>query len=309
MIRKKALFLLEYGTLLPVLWMLRFLPLALVYKCADGIAWFIFTIVKLRRSTAEKNIRAAFPHKDARWVHQVAYRSYKNTARVFAEFARFPRLKNKVPDMVTIEPAGIFDRLRTQGKGVIMVSAHFGSWEVLAAAFPAYGYPLTGLARDQKNGLVDTIIHKLRLGMGVAVIRTNESMRGVLRALANNHVLFILSDQSAGKRGVWADFMGRPASVFQGAAQFHLKTGAPLVVCMTVRNADGTYTIHTEELPKVPLTGVRSQDISTVTQAYTTIIEKYIRQYPDQWLWMHRRWQSKRALSADGVVTPLSQMQ
>jgi len=293
MATKRFSHLLEYLGVLLFMGTARLLPLSCCYFLATFLGRFWFSVLKLRRKEVLANLRKAFPEKGEAELKKIACQVYKNMVRIMMEFAKFPSLKKRMRERVTIQPREKLDGLLKQGKGVLLVSAHFGSWEVLAAGMALYGYPLVALARDQKNRLTSQVANNLRTAMGTRIVFTNISMRGVLESLKANQVVYLLGDQDAGRKGVFVDFFGYPASTPQGPALFHLKTGAPILIAMAVRNPDSTYTIHLEDLPSLSLTGDKETGIREITQACTAIIEKYIRQYPDQWLWMHRRWKTR----------------
>jgi KDO2-lipid IV(A) lauroyltransferase len=117
------------------------------------------------------------------------------------------------------------------------------------------------------------------------------SSRKVLAALAEHHVVLMLGDQSGPKEAVFVDFFGRPAATHRGVAAFSLKTGAPIVMGFLVRQKDGTYTMTLEEVDRTGLDSPNNEDnIIELTKRHTAILERWIRNYPDHWLWMHKRW-------------------
>jgi KDO2-lipid IV(A) lauroyltransferase len=170
----------------------------------------------------------------------------------------------------------------------MLVSGHFGSWELNGASIGRAGFPITVVAKQQSNPYVDAWIQRNRENMNMRIIAPGAPVRHILRALKNGETVGLISDQDAGKRGVFVNFFGRPASTPQGAAELALKYGLPVVMIMTARTSPGKYRSLAREIE------VRDDDtVETLTQRYTASIEEIIRQYPEQYFWMHRRWKTQ----------------
>jgi KDO2-lipid IV(A) lauroyltransferase len=211
------------------------------------------------------------------------------------EFVHYPNLtKADIQTMVGIKNREVFDDLARRGQGALVVGAHWGSWELLAAACVGYGYPLAAIARSQHNKLSEKIFNQYREMMGIRIIRTGINVRDMVKGIREKMFILMISDQDAGPNGVFVDFLGRPAAAPIGPALFHLRYGVPLVVCMNTRNTDGTYTMELRAMPALPLTGDEARDIPTITQWYYTVFEEFIRKDPGQWFWVHRRWKTKK---------------
>jgi len=145
---------------------------------------------------------------------------------------------------------------------------------------------------QQHNRLVDNRMNEFRLQAGINIIHMGVALRGVIKALRSNEIVALLADQDAGPEGVFVNFFGRPSSTHQGPAVFILRTGSPLIFASTVRQPDDTQRVSLKLLTFDHLDGVTLENIKEVTQAYTLLLEEEIRNHPDHWFWMHRRWKS-----------------
>jgi KDO2-lipid IV(A) lauroyltransferase len=216
------------------------------------------------------------------------------------EYARFPILSREdVLNACDVEGVEQLDWVVKNGKGALVVAGHFGNWELLGACLARRGYPISYLVGQQKNRLVDDLMNKHRACMGSGIIHMGVAMRGVIRTLRGNGWVAMLADQDGGPAGVFVDFLGRKASNHQGPAVFSLRTGAPILFGSTIRLPGGRHRIVFELLRFDGLTDATPENIQTVTQAYTTLLEKWIRQYPDHWFWMHRRWKTRPLAAMD----------
>jgi KDO2-lipid IV(A) lauroyltransferase len=163
----------------------------------------------------------------------------------------------------------------------------------MGARLKSQGYPMNFLVGEQTNTAVDDMMNDLRRSKGIGIISMGASMRNVLKALKQNQFVAMLSDQDAGSRGVFVNFMGRPASTPFGPASFAVRTGAALICGFIVRESPSGHRVILEP-PFVPVPGASDEEESLrLTQEYTSLLEKYVRARPDHWLWLHRRWKTK----------------
>jgi len=190
--------------------------------------------------------------------------------------------------------ADIMKRKLDAGRGMILVSGHFGSWELNGAAIGLMGIPVTVVGRRQSNEYVDRYVTEVRRGFGMKMISHGVSIRHLVKALKVGEAVGLISDQDAGKKGVFVTFFGRKASAPSGAAQLALKYHAPIVVSMTKRISPGRYKSIIREVAVYP-----DDSIESVTQRYTTVMEDIIRENPEQYFWMHRRWKTRPPGGAD----------
>jgi len=264
-----------------------------VLMMGDFLGWFVFSVLRVRRRVVLDNLARAFPEKSKRELLEIARRTYQNFSKMVFEYIRFPLLDEEtVSSLCTVEGIEHLDWAFERGRGAVLVSGHFGNWELMAAAVAKMGYPIYSVVGYQHNRLVDEMMNRYRRMVGNRVIHTGVAVRGVMKALKNKGFVALLSDQDAGREGVFVDFFGRKSSTHQGPAVFVLKTGAPILFGSAIRLPRGRHRFVCERLCFDHLKGVTPENIWEVTQAYTTLLELAIRDHPDHWFWMHRRWKT-----------------
>jgi KDO2-lipid IV(A) lauroyltransferase len=180
-------------------------------------------------------------------------------------------------------------------KGVIIVSGHYGLWELIPSWLVLHGYPMTVVVRRQNNVHVDRWMHTMRTCHGVYLTDSGFSLREILRALKNGSLLGLMSDQDAGTKGIFVPFFGKEASTVVGPAEISRKVGCPIVV---VGGHPRSHPPHLLEIspalyPDQFPTG--AEGAVAITRAYTQILENWIRRRPEQWFWLHRRWKTRPA--------------
>jgi KDO2-lipid IV(A) lauroyltransferase len=251
-----------------------------------------FSILKIRREVSLDNLRNAFPEKSEKELISIAKRSYELFGMTVAEICRFRRSSRVVVDeLVELDGVDNLEEALSHGKGAIMVTGHFGNWE-LYGCLSQLGYPVTFMVGEQHNLLVDGLINSMRKALGTKLSPLTGDLREILKDLRSNHAVGFLSDQDAGRRGVFVDFFGRKASTPFGAARFSMLTGAPVVTGGAVRLPDGRHRLIVDE-PIYPSGERGDQEMIRLTQAYTTRLEELIRRYPDHYFWPHRRWKTR----------------
>jgi len=289
----KTRYRIEYYAVSTLIFVLNLIPYRLALVFADIIGFLAFSIFRIRREVTLDNLKKSFGDKysDSEY-RKIAAKSYRNIARGFIEYGLFPSLsKKKLSDYVTIEGEEVFKKIRESGSGAVMVTGHFGSWEVMGAFLSGRGWPIDYLVGEQHNLLVNKIMNDHRRIFDIGLIEMGVAARGVFKAVKNGRMVCMLSDQDAGSDGVIVDFLGRPASTPKGPAAFAIKTKAPLACGFIIREGVRQKVIMEPPIEFHP-SGNKEDDIKRLTQAYTSLIEKYVRRYPDHWFWPHRRWKS-----------------
>jgi len=293
-ILKKTRHYIEYFFLLGFVLLTWMFSLKGILLLGDLLGWFAFSVLGIRRKVVLDNLSHAFPEKSEKELLAIARKSYQNFAKMTLEYMRFPRMTGEdVLSLCRLEGKEKLELALKRGKGAVLVGGHFGNWELMGAALVQLGYPVSFLVGEQHNKLVDNMMNHNRILMGVKIIHMGMAVRGVLKALRNNGFVALLSDQDAGRDGVFVNFFGRLASTPQGPAVFVLKTGAPIIFGSAVRLPGGRHRIICELLSFDHLRGVTPENIREVTQSYTSLLEQAIRAHPDHWFWMHRRWKSR----------------
>ncbi len=249
----------------------------------------------IRRKTVEQNLRLAFPDQTEAWRQDVSRRAYQHLGREAAAILRLAKLdRQAVIDRTVTRGWDEMEDALSEGKGCILVTGHYGNWEIAAAAVAARGVPISAIVRRQGNLLVDQRLDDTRRRLGVETILQRDAPRAVPKALRRNGVVGIVGDQDARKAGVFVPFFGVPASTHRGPALFALRFGAPVFACVA-RRLPGPGVRYEVSGTRVPVaqTGDLEADIRTHTAELALRLEASIREAPEQYFWFHRRWKSK----------------
>jgi len=272
------------------------LPWTLLEKVAFGLAFIAYRLVKIRRQVTLDNLRQAFPEKSFRELDALAYASYRHFCWVALEFLKLGRLGfDQLETMVQLETPGWLEEYLPQNRGLIMVSGHFGNWEIAGAYFAScWPHQATVIQKRQKNRRVDRHMADLRRRWNMEVVYVRNAVSNCLRALAKQKLVGLLADQDIGRRGVFVPFFGRRASTPPGAALLHLKSGAPLVFAYAYRRERHSFRLGLVDLslPENERTGNMNEDIKTVLARYNRVLERFVREHPEQYFWMHKRWKT-----------------
>ncbi len=256
-----------------------------------GLGSVAHAILTSRKRIAMENLRRAFGEKltDAE-RREIVKRVFQNIGRTLIEFSRFGVIgREGVRRLIVADGEQHLKRVHDEGRGGIILTAHFGNWELMGAWVAAMGYPMEFLIGTQHNQKVDDLLVGFRQQMGVGIIRLSTSARQVFKALKGNHFAGLVSDQHA-VSGVRLTFFDRPASTPKGPALFAIRGGCPILPFMLRRERFDRHVLMAAEPIYPPHSGDEEADIQAMTERYTHFFESCIRQYPDQWMWTHRRW-------------------
>ncbi|MFZ5979136.1 MAG: lysophospholipid acyltransferase family protein [Candidatus Zixiibacteriota bacterium] len=218
---------------------------------------------------------------------------FKNIGRTLIEFSRFGKMGLDGINKIIVGDPAILERIYKEGKGGIIVTAHFGNWELMGAWIAACGYPMDFLVGQQHNQLIDDMLIGFRRDVGVGIISLTKSVRQVFKALRANHFTGLVSDQHNPSEGVILDFFGRPAATPKGPALFSIRSGSPLLPYLLRRERYDRHVVIASDPIYPPHSGDEEADIRYMTETYSRFFEATIRKYPDMWLWTHRRWKVK----------------
>lgn len=263
-------------------------------KAASMLAYIACDIADIRFSyvTETMSLRLNIPLESAGSLARRTYRSFFENAMEMASIMYLSGDEIRK----CLEPRGL-DNLRaalSRGCGAIIVSAHYGLWEFVPPWLDLNGFPITVVVRRQNNKLIDEWFERMRTLHGPIMTDSGFGMREILRSLARGRSLGLMSDQNAGKQGIFIDFFNALASTVPGPAMISLRTGAPIVPVAAHRN-NGTGP-HIMEIAE-PIYPESYADFDNpalrMTQDYSRIIERWIRKRPDQWFWLHRRWKTR----------------
>jgi len=285
----------QYAALRVMIALLSLVPWKLASAAGAALGRLGYWPLKVRRRVAEQQLADAFPEMPVARRRAIAIGAYKNLGRVGIETALGSRLNpQKILDMFDA-PVG-WEHLEgpaLSGQGVILVSGHLGNWEIGAAYVAARGLKVSAVVRGQSNKLFEEFANRSRRRLGWNTIWDGEATRGIPRAIRDGHVVPLLADQGVmGLSSIWVPFFGRLARTPQGPAVFALRLGAPCVVCVVTRQPGGRYRLFAEPVEIID-TGNRERDVEAIVTAYTRQFEAFVRKYPDQYLWQHRRWRHR----------------
>lgn len=278
----------EYKCIKFIIAVFMILPFKLVYIIAKLLGIFTYRIIRIRRNVTLTNLKNSLSGEHSeKELRRIARETYINIGLTFIEMLLIPKFTGHLLKMVDMSESYILKRALDMGNGVILVSCHFGSWELNGAAIATSGFPVTVVVKRQANPYIDSLINLNRERVGMNIIAQGAAVKHIIRALRKHEIIGLISDQDAGRDGIFVDFFGRKASTPRGAAQLALKYNAPIVVVMTLRTGNGKFKSIFKEV------SVHVDDtIESVTQRYTTVMENIIRRYPEQYFWMHRRWKT-----------------
>ena len=264
---------------------------------------------RLRR-TGTRNLELAFPESSKRERTRILRRCFGNLGRLLGEFSQLNRSSpESLHRIVECEGLENLESARAQGRGVILFTGHLGAWELSSLALSAFGYPLSFLARRLDNPRIEELIERTRTRFGNRSIDKRSAMRPMLRTLRAGETLGILVDlNTQPHEGIFVDFFGIPASTTSGVAAIALRTGASILpVFVPWDERRKRFVLYVDPPLTLPQTDDEAEDIRQITSLFTSVVESYIRRYPDQWLWIHKRWNTRPAKDASFYATTPTQ--
>jgi len=280
----------EYGLAVAALSSLAYTPLAISNLLARWYARLLDLALPRLRRAAMANLAMALPDMGPREHARIADGVYRSIARLLASFARFPQInRDNVGQWIRYEGFEHFEQARRRGKGVLFATAHLGNWELSAFAHALLSAPMYVVVRPLDNPLIDRLVARRRTMSGNWLIEKKDFARGILQALAANEAVGILIDQNASlETGVFVDFFGIPACAGAGFARLAAHTGAAVIPGFALwSEAERKFVLRF--YPEVPITS----DVQKDTARLHAVLEGVIREYADQWLWIHRRWKTR----------------
>ena len=267
------------------------------------IGWFYGRVIRHRRAEALAALRRSLPELSEAEAVATIDGMYRNLMLYLLEILRmYGGATEELDALMTIEGEDVVQSALQRGRGAMILTAHLGNFDMLAM-FAARRYPLTIISKKLKNAAANQIWSSLRERFGVNILFSHNAARGCLKALrANGLVGFLLDQNRPYGQGVFVQFFGRPACTTPGLAVLASQAQAPVIPIFMSRRPDGSH--HLQVLPFLePPPDREPATILRYTQIYTTVTERAIRQHPDQWTWIHRRWKSQ-PLPGDPVAVP-----
>jgi len=282
---------LEYRAVAAVAAVVRAMPQWVSVSLGTTIGWLFYLVDAPHRRLTVANLTAAFPRRTPGEIRSIARGVFAHFGSLLTELLRFGGLRPaQMVASIEIEGADHVDALLAAGRGAFFITGHFGYWEPQALAHPLRFAPVAVVVRELDNPRLNAWIEALRTSTGNSVIHRRGALRQILRALGQNKGVAILIDQHIQtSEAVVVDFFNRPAATTSAVAALALRTGAPIVPVFAVRLPDGRYRMIYEH-PVMPPPADHPDAIRELTQRCTDVLEMYVRRYPNNWLWMHRRW-------------------
>lgn len=257
-----------------------------------------FYLDREHQTVALENLHIAFgQEKSEREIYAIAKRTFQNLGMTAIEFFRIPRMDVETfRKKVEVEGREILDESLGKKRGGFLLISHFGNWELMGFMSKLLQNPVAVIARSlKKNRWVDRMVFEIRKAAGLEVIPVEKASSKVIRALSQNRLVGILIDQRAKRsEGIWVDFFGRKASTTPALAVLAMRTGAPILPVFMIRNGYRKHRLIFKEALQLIDTGDIKKDVEANTQLINNTLESMIRQYPDQWFWVHRRWERKK---------------
>ena len=281
---------LEYGVAVVALKSLQWAPRRLAFALARFYTRLLDLAIPRLRRVARRNLAMALPEFTPARHAQIVDGVFHSIARILVTFAKFPSIRRGyLGKWIRLEGGEYFDQAREAGRGVLVATAHLGNWELSAFAHALMTAPMNVVVRPLDNPLIDRMVEHRRALSGNRTIGKKDFARAILKALAANQAVGILIDQNESlDTGVFVDFFGVKACASPGFARFASHSGAAVIPGFALWNQqEGRYVLRF--YPAIPMSGDPAAD----TQALHAVLERVIREYPDQWLWIHRRWKTR----------------
>lgn len=288
--------LIEYTSARMLLKAFGSMPRPMAHRAARIAAWLGFHLARRQRVAGLCNLRMAFPELAEEERRRIVRGCFHNLGRLLVEFTHFPELnKGNISQFVLHDGLENYLEGVRRGKGVIYLTGHFGAWELSCFAQSIYGFPVKFVVRPIDNPRVDDLITQYRTMGGNVPVQRTRAGREILKSLRNNEAVGILFDQNTtSDEGVFVDFFGIPCATTTAIASFALRTGAAVVPGFLIWDETiGKHRLRFDPPVDLIQTGDLAKDVTANTAMFNKILEGYVRKYPDQWLWIHRRWKTR----------------
>jgi Kdo2-lipid IVA lauroyltransferase/acyltransferase len=287
---------LEYAAAWPFIKILGTLPRPLARAFAIAISQLVYLFHFRLRQVGVRNLEMAFPEKSVAERKRILRGEFTSLGRQLAELCQFPRYTPENIDQVVVyDGLENYERAYARGKGVLFLTAHFGGWELSAFAHSLHGHWVNIVMRPMDNQYLDRMLQSYRTLHGNKVVPKDDFVRRLLAAMKAGETVGILMDTNmTPPQGVFVDFFGIQACTASGLARIALRTDAAVVPGFTIWDElMGKYRLRFDPALELIRTGNLEADIVANTQMFTKVIEDHVRKYPEQWLWVHRRWKTR----------------
>jgi KDO2-lipid IV(A) lauroyltransferase len=287
----------QYAVGRGILFVLGAIPLRLARGVGRWLGRLAYWPFGVRRRTVERQLAAAFPDATRETIQRRVRGTYAHLGELLIETAMLPGL-GREGILALFEGAEGFEDIlaaRDARRGIILITGHFGNWELAGAYVASRGVPIEVIVRRMNNPLFDGFVNRTRAGTGMIVVYDQDAVRRTPRAFREGHAVAFVADQGVkGLASTFVPFFGRPAKTPRGPAVFAIRSGLPTFFVAAVRESGGKYRCVVTPV-EIPDTGDRDADVDETVARYTAILEAWVRRYPEQYFWHHRRWKRQPA--------------
>ncbi|PYS68481.1 MAG: lipid A biosynthesis acyltransferase [Acidobacteria bacterium] len=286
---------LEYGVVRFMLAVFASMPLRAALRIGASLAVCFSWCAGRLRHTGERNLEIAFPELSIGERRLLLRRTFGNLGRLLGVFSQFTKQPENLLEIVDRDGFEYLAAAKQAGRGIILFTGHVGAWELSSFALSLFGHPLSFLVRRIDNPKIEAMIDRARTHLGNRTIDKRSAAREMMEILRAGETLGILVDlNTLDREGIFVDFFGRPASTTFMVAKLALRTGAAVLPVFAPWDKErGCFLLKVDPPLLIERTGNEQEDVRRLTQQYTRIVEDYVRRYPDQWLWIHRRWKTR----------------
>lgn len=287
---------LEYAAARLLLAVLGALPLSVALRVGSIMAGGAYYFAGRLRRTGERNLRLAFPELGPRERRRLLRGCFQNLGRLLGVFSQFSSARPEtLRRLIDCEGLEHLETAQRSGRGAILFTGHVGAWELSSFALSLFAHPLSFLVRRIDNSKIETLIDRARTRLGNRTIDKTSAAREMLQILQGGGPLGILVDlNTLDREGIFVDFFGVPASTTFMLAKLALRTGADVLPVFAPWNKQrGRFLLKIDAPLVIDRTGNEEEDVRRLTQSFTSVVENYVRRYPNQWLWIHRRWKTR----------------
>ena len=286
----------EYAPVWLIANLFRVLPRPLARFFGESIGFLVYLLHGRLRRVGMRNLRMAMPALTDRERRRIVRGVFHTLGRQLGDFCQLPSYDAKnISTLAVYEGFESFEAAQARGKGVLFLTAHLGGWEIGSFAHALYGHPMHVVVRPLDNPYLDKLVSERRNAHGNRTFEKQEFARGLISAMKSGETVGVLMDQNmTPPQGVFVDFFGIPAYTASGVARVAMRTDAAVVPAFTIWDPVlRKYRVHFD--PAIPLvrTGDDEADVVANTAKFTKVIEEFVRKYPAQWLWVHKRWKTR----------------
>lgn len=283
----------EYAAYRATAALLKILPRRGAVIFADFLGWFFYTVLRFRRRLVHEQLSIAFPDAQNAQISRTARRSYQNLMLTFFEFIQPEPFTYRLIDY--LPPAMWLERFLAVRDAAIILTGHIGNWEALALAAHREDADILALIKPMHNPLIDASVTRIRRKLGIDILPITSSMKRAADEAQRGKILAFLADQDARRGGEFVPFFGRQASTARGPALFAWKLNYPLLPVFCVRDSSPVRQLQVMILPPIypDPKADRDAEILRLTHAHVAALESVVREHPEDYFWLHRRWKTR----------------